>query len=337
MKIRVAGCLLLLMVLAAAGQAQQSTPLRLVQTITLPVTGKFDHMTVDVKNDRAFVAASGHSSVEVLDLKAGKWMHSIPGPGKPAGMVYVPEMDRVVYSLDSGSLRILNPNTFEIEEEVRLHDDADSLGLDPQTGIVFVDNGGKATGEPFSRISPVDLKSHKNLGDIKVDSSRIEAIVFEAHGPRAFVNNTALNKVVVLDRHQRTIIGNWDITVAKENVPMALNEAEHRLFVGTRKPGMLVVLDTQTGKTVAHLPATGFADDAAYDAVHKRIYMSGGDGFLDVYQEKDPDTYVQLAKIPTREGARTSKWVPEKNRLYVGLPALKTGDVALIQVYEFNE
>ena len=333
MKILVGG-LLLLIPFVARSQDQQSAPLRLVQTITLPVTGLFDHIAVDVKNDRAFVAASGNSSVEVLDLKAGKWIHSIPGRGKPAGFVYSPKLDRVVYSTDSGSLRILNPNTLEIEDDLSLAVGADSLGLDSQTEIVFVDNGGRVLKESISRISPVDLKTHKNLGDIMIEGNKLEAIAFEADGPRMFVNDTPLNKVIVLDRHERKVIDSWDIAVAKENVSMALDEPEHRLIVGTRQPGMLVVLDTLTGKTVAHLPATGFVDDAAYDAARKRIYLSGGDGFVDVYQEKDPDTYFQLTKIPTRAGARTSKWVPEQNRLYVELPALRTGDTALIQVYE---
>ena len=121
MKTRASISLITLMMAIAVGHAHQPEPLRLVQTITLPVTGKFDHMAVDVKNDRAFVAASGHSSLEVLDLKAGKWIHSIPGPGKPAGVWYCPTVDRVVYSLDSGSLRILTPNTLAIEHEVKGH------------------------------------------------------------------------------------------------------------------------------------------------------------------------------------------------------------------------
>jgi DNA-binding beta-propeller fold protein YncE len=331
---RIVSSVFLAVAAVTASHAQQSAPLRLVQTITLPVTGKFDHMAVDPKNDRAFVAASGHSTVEVLDLKTGKWIKSIPGKGKPAGFVYSAAMDRVIYSTDAGSLRILNPNTFEIEEDMSLAVGADSMGLDTQTQIVYVDNGGRVSKEDFTRVSPVDLKTHKNLGDIKVEGGKLEAITFEVHGHRGFINDTASNKVVVFDREKRTLIDSWDITVAKENVPMVLNESEHRLIVGARQPGTLVVLDTQTGKTVAHVPATGFADDLSYDVTRKRVYMSGGDGFLDVYQEKDPDTYVQIAKIPTREGARTSKWVPEQNRLYVELPALKPGDAAEVQVYE---
>ena len=336
MKSRIGSYLLLLVIVAAAGQAQEPAPLRLVQTITLPVTGKFDHMAVDVKNDRAFLAASGNSTLEVIDLKNGKRIHSIPGKGKPAGVWYCASVDRVVYSLDSGSLRIVNPNTLEVEDEVTLAADADTLGWDVQNGIVFVDAGGKETGESFSRLSPVLLKTHKNLGDIKIDSTSIEHMAFEDHGPRMFLSDKANGKVVVIDRRQRKVIDTWEISVAKQTVSMALNESEHRLYVGARKPGMLVVLDTETGKTVASLPATGFTDDAAYDTVRKRVYLSGGDGALDVYQELDPDHYVQLAKIPTREGARTSRWVPEQNRLYLEVPALKPGDAAEIRIFEAN-
>ena len=336
MKTRIGSFLLLLLVVTAAAQAQQAEPLRLVQTITLPVTGKFDHMAIDVKNNRAFVAASGHSTLEVVDLKTGKTIKSIPGKGKPAGVWYCKEADKIVYSMDSGSLRILNPNTLEIEHEVTLADDADTLGWDAQNGIVFVDAGGKETGEPFSRLSPVLLKTATNLGDIKIDSAAIEHMAFEEHGPRMFLCDKANGKVVVIDRKQRKVIDTWDITAAKQTVSMALNEKEHRLYVGARKPGMLVVLDTQTGKTVANLPATGMTDDATYDAVRKRIYLSGGDGFLDVYQESDPDHYTQIAKIPTRDQARTSKWVPEQNRLYLQVPAIKPGDAAEIRIFEAN-
>ena len=332
MKTGIRGYLLVIAALAAVSQAQE--PLRLVQTITLPVKGKFDHMAVDVQNNRAFVAASGNSTLEVIDLQKAKWIHSIPGKGKPAGVWYCPSADRVVYSLDSGSLRILNPNTLEVESEVTLAEDADTLGWDAENGIVFVDAGGKGTGEPFSRLSPVVLKTRKNLGDIKIDSSSIEHMAFEDHGPRMFLSDKANGRVVVIDRRQRKVMDTWEISVAKQTVSMALNESEHRLYVGARQPGMLVVLDTETGKTVAHLPATGFTDDAAYDAVRKRIYLSGGDGFLDVYQELDPDHYVQAAKIPTREGARTSRWVPEQNRLYLEVPALKPRDAAEIRVFE---
>ena len=326
---------LLCMSVPLSGHAQQAAPMVLEQTITLPVTGKFDHMAVDWKNNRAFVAASQHGTIEVLDLTTGKPLKSIPNKGKPAGVIYSPELDKVVYSTDAGWVRFLNPNSLEIEADLQTVEDADSMGLDSQAQVAFVDAGGKDLGTPYSVFLPVDIKTHKSLGDVKIDGNRLEAVCIETNGHRGFVNDTALNKVVVFDRETRKETGSWDISaVAKENVPMVLDETDHRMFVGTRKPGMLLVLDTDSGKIVAHLPATGFADDLSYDAKRKRIYMSGGDGFLDIYQQKSPDSYVQIGKIPTRAQARTSRWVPELDRLYLEVPAINPGDPAEIRVFK---
>jgi DNA-binding beta-propeller fold protein YncE len=121
---------------------------------------------------------------------------------------------------------------------------------------------------------------------------------------------------------------------AKENVSMAFDEAGHRLFVATRQPGLLIVLNSDTGKTVASLPAAGGVDDLAYDAARRRIYLSAGDGFVNVYQQKTPDTYEALAQIPTGPGARNSRFVPEQNRLYVAVPAGKDGKPGEVQIYE---
>lgn len=328
------GAALLFIGLPFLGLAQQA-PLRLVQTFTLPgVTGKFDHMTVDWKNKRAFAAASQHGTIEVLDLTTGKTLKSIPNKGKPAGIIYSPQLDKVVYSTDAGWVRFLNPNSLEIEGDLQTAEDADSMGFDQQGQVVFVDTGGKDAGTPYSIFAPIDIKTQKNLGNVKIDGNRLEAVCIETSGPRGFVNDTALNKVVIFDRvtHQET--GSWDISqVARENVPMGLDEADHRMFIGTRKPGMLLVLDTDSGKVVAHLPATGFADDLSYDAKRKRIYMSGGDGFIDIYQQKSPDNYEQIGKIPTRTQARTSHWVPELDRLYLEVPAINPGDPMEVRVF----
>ena len=200
---------------------------------------------------------------------------------------------------------------------------------------MFVDTGGKDAGTSYSIFAPIDIKTHKNLGDVKIEGNRLEAVCIETHGTRGFVNDTALNKVVIFDRVTHKESGSWDISeVAKENVPMVLDEADHRMFIGARKPGTLLVLDTDNGKVVAHLPATGFADDLSYDAKRKRIYMSGGDGFIDIYQQKSPDSYEQIGKIPTRTQARTSRWVPELDRFYLEVPAINPGDPMEIRVFE---
>src|SRR5712692_4464770 len=219
--------------LGAAVQSQSPAPLHLVQKLTMDksVTGKFDHMAVDIQGGRLFLTAAEHHSIEVFDLKSGKWMRSIPGLGKPAGIVYVPDTNRVVFSDGvPGSCNILDAATYKIVGTVKLAEDADSVGFDRDTRILYVVNGGKDVGEKFSRLSVVDTKTQKNLGDIKIDGERVEAMALEKGGPRLFVNVTALNKVAVVDRKTRQLITMWDLTDAKENVSMAFDESGHRLF-----------------------------------------------------------------------------------------------------------
>jgi mono/diheme cytochrome c family protein len=321
---------------AMTAQSQQSAPLRLVQTLTMDkdVTGRFDHMAVDIQGGRLFLTAADHHTIEIFDLKSGKWMRRVTGLGKPAGIVYLSDSNRVLFSDGAGSANILDAASYKVVGSVKLADDADSLGFDRDANILYVVNGGKDVKETFSRISIVDTKNQKSLGDIKIDGERLEAMALETKGPRLFVNVTALNKVAVLDRKTRQVLTTWGLGDAKENVPMAFDEAGHRLFVATRQPGRLIVLNSDTGKEVASLPAAGGADDLAYDAARKRIYLSAGDGFVNVYQQNTPDTYAAMAQIPTGPGARNSRFVPEQNRLYVAVPAGKEGKPAEVQIYE---
>jgi DNA-binding beta-propeller fold protein YncE len=301
------------------------------------ITGRFDHMAVDVQGGRLFLTAADHHSIQIFDLKSGKWMRSVTGLGKPAGIVYVPETNRVLFSDGAGSYNVLDAATYKIVATVKLMDDADSIGFDRDANIMYVINGGRDVKEPFSRLTIVDTKNQKSLGEIKIDGDRVEAMALEKGGPRLFINVTALNKVAVLDRKTRQLITTWDLPDAKENVSMAFDEAGHRLFVATRQPGKLIVLNSDTGKAVASLPAAGGVDDLAYDAARKRIYLSAGDGFVNVYQQKTPDAYEAKAQIPTGPGARNSRFVPEQNRLYVAVPAGKDGKPAEVQIYDVSK
>jgi hypothetical protein len=101
------------------------------------------------------------------------------------------------------------------------------------------------------------------------------------------------------------------------------------LFVVTRKPAQVVVIDSETGATVASVPCVNDADDIYYDAGRKRIYVPGGEGFISVIQQTDADHYHALAKIPTTIGARTGLWFEKRERLYLGVPASSKQGAAL--------
>jgi len=187
MKLTIAG-LIWVSGLGAAIQLQSPAPLHLVQTLTMDkgVTGRFDHMAVDIQGGRLFLTAADHHSIQIFDLKTGKWMRSITGLGKPAGIVYVPETNRVLFSDGAGSCNVLDAAAYKIVGTVKLADDADSLGFDRDANLLYVINGGRDVKEAFSRLSIVDTKNQKSLGDIKIDGDRVEAMALEKGGPRLF-------------------------------------------------------------------------------------------------------------------------------------------------------
>src|SRR5260370_26163347 len=105
----------------------------------------------------------------------------------------------------------------------------------------------------------------------------------------------------------------------KLNVAMAFDEPDHRLFVVTRNPGQLIVLNSDSGKVVTSLPAVGMVDDMSYDVKHKRLYLAG-DGVLEVFEQKDPDHYELLDMVSGAFRAKTGLLVPELNRYYLAAP-----------------
>jgi YVTN family beta-propeller protein len=312
--------LILTVILPIESLAQEAAPIRLVQTIPMPgVQGRMDHLGIDIKGKRLFAAALGdnQNTVEVIDLKAGRRIFSIPGQSKPQGVFYSLNFKKLfVANGKESSCKIYRGDNFKLIESVPLDTNANHVGYDPGTKYLYVAVGDAKSGA----LAIIDTRTNKHIGDIKTEAHPI-GVKIEKSGPRIFVGLAGINTVAVLDRKKREQIATWPITGTQGNVSWALDEDHHRLFVGSRTPAMLTVFDTESGNQLAQLEGVGGIDDLWYDAAHKRIYASGGRGldagFVYVYQQKDPDHYELMSKVPTEPNAQTSIWVPQLNRLYV--------------------
>jgi len=323
--------ILTLLVISAPQQA--AAQLKLVQTITLgsDFAGHFDHFGVDLEHDRLF-ATPANKSVEVFNIKTGEHIRRIDGIGKPCAVFYRKDLNRIyVTDAEDGSLRIVDGDSYQIVKTVRLLPDADSIAYDPTTKYLYIDNGGKDANLSYEMVSIVDTTSGEKIADIKVDGNSLEAIVLESGSPRMYVNNRAKNRVEIIDRETRQLVGSLEITKGKVNVPMALDEKHHRLFVGCRD-GNLVVFDTASGQELQALPITKGTDDLVFDPESQRIYVAS-DGGVDVYEESDPDRYKLLGKVATGQVAKTARLVPELNRYFVAAPKHE-GRHAEILVFE---
>lgn len=308
-------------------------PLRLVQTIPLSVEGRLDHLYADVKGMRLFVAALGNNTVEVVDLRAGKTIRSLSGPQKPQGVWYVPSLKKLfVASGNDGICRVYNGETLELLESIKLDLGPDLVGYNPRTKLLYLGYGGEDAKKEFGNVGIIDARTNKHVGDVRT-TAHPGGILVDDSGSRIYITIPATSEVAVIDARSNQIIKTWKATEAQRTVSLAIDKANGRLFVGARNPARVIVYDTQSFKTVADFSSVGLMDGMFFDAKRRRLYVSGGEGFVDVYQQQDADHYASLARITTRPIARTSLFVPEVDRYYVALPR-KDNEPAEIRVYE---
>jgi DNA-binding beta-propeller fold protein YncE len=308
-----------------AHSQDKKPPLRLVQTISLPnVKGRLDHMDLDVKGQRLFVAGLENGTFEVVDLQAGKWVRSIPGFKKAQGALFVPELNKLfLASGDDGMVRVFRGDTLELLDSIQLELGPNRVVYEPKSKRVYVGYGGKDAGKDYGEIGIIDARQDKRVGDIKVVAHPSE-LLLDRSGTTLFVFSSIANRLHVIDVSKRQIVATWTVTSERPG-DAAFDDSTARLFIGTRTPAEMIVMDAKSGKEVAHLPTPDGMDGVYFDAGRKRVYVSGGRdspaGFVYVYQEKGADRYETIGKISTRGGAGTSFWSPQLDRYYVAAPA----------------
>ena len=298
--------------------AQQTSPLRLIQTIPIPkVAGRIDHFDVDVEGYRLFMSALGNDTLEVFDLRANKLIRTLGGLHEPQGITFVPQSNRIIVCNSSdGTCHVFDSRTFSTLKVVRFSSDADDTRYDARSRQVIVGYGD----ERDAGLGILDASTGNLIGTIKLPAHP-ESFQLEQSGSRIFVNIPEAGEVIdVVNLTDRKVIATWALGGAGANFPMALDEKNHRLFVACRRPAEMLALNTDSGKVMAHVPCAGDADDLWYDAARKRIYVSGGQGIISVIEQENADRYRGMAEIRAAPGARTSQFVPQLNHLYLAVP-----------------
>ena len=302
-------------------------PLTLVGTIDLPrVEGRIDHLAIDAGAQRLFVAALGNNTVEVLDLKSGTHVKSLSGFREPQGIAVAADAKLVAVANGQGEgVQTFDVSDFHSVKTIRLGDDADNVRYEAATKRVFVGFGRGA-------LAAISAADGRVLGEAKL-SGHPESFQLERTGSRIFVNVPTADHIAVVDRSAMKVVATWPVVRAKANFPMALDEANHRLFIGCRAPAKVLVYDATSGKEIGSFGIVGDTDDLFYDAARKRLYVSGGEGYVDVLQQEDSNRFRRVAHMATAAGARTSLFVTDQNRLYLAVPH-RGSQKAEIRMYE---
>jgi DNA-binding beta-propeller fold protein YncE len=301
--------------------------LALIRSIPLPdVRGRIDHFAMDAQNQRLFLAALGNGTVEVVDLTAARRTYTITNFSTPQGLAYVSEANRLfIANGGNGTVQMLDGTSFKTLKTIGQLPDSDNVRYDPKAGLIYVGYGDGA-------LSIIGATNGELIASIPL-AGHPESFQLEQNGNRIFVNVPDANQIAVVDRDKRAVITTWPMTKFHSNFPMALDESNHRLFIGCRHPARLLVLDTATGMEVSSAEISGDTDDVFYDAARKRLYLSCGEGFIDVLDQKTPNAYQLREKIPSRAGARTSFFSPELKQFYLAVPQHGKKE-AEIQVYK---
>jgi len=308
-----------------AGTMQEA--LAFVRAVELPhVEGRIDHLAFDAASQRLYVAALGNNSVEVLDAGAGTHLKSLPGFREPQGIAVIPDIKSVAVANGEGDgVQLIGAEDYRTGSTIRLGDDADNVRYDAAAKRVYVGFGSGA-------LAAIDPAAAKVLAQAKL-AGHPESFQLERGGSRAFVNVPTAQHVAVVDRGSMKVTATWPVTSAGANYPMALDEANHRLFIGCRRPAKVLVFDMTTGKQSASFDTVGDTDDLFYDVARRRVYVTGGEGFIDVVQDQGANGFARVAHIPTAAGARTSLFVADQGRLYLAVPH-RGSQKAEIRVFE---
>lgn len=296
----------------------QNNSLKLISTIPLPnVNGRIDHLTFDSNQQIIFIAALGNNTVEVVDLKNQKVIHSIKNLSEPQGVIFIPDSASggtiFVANGDNGECDIFNANSFQKTSSIKLSGDADNVRYDSTEKKIYVGYGSGG-------IAIIDGTTFKLITEIKLDGHP-ESFQIDKSAKKIYVNVPNEKQIEIIDLEKNIVADKWKMTEATSNFPMSLDETNHRLFVGCRHSPKLLIIDTKTGKTISSFEIDSDVDDVFYNATSKEIYLSCGGGYIDVFKQTDANTYTANGKVSTKSGARTSLFIPELNQLIVASPA----------------
>jgi len=330
MKLIIIQLTLMVVFTACKGQTNFGTDkLKLEKVIEMPgVSGRIDHMAINLKEQKIYVAALGNNSIEVIDLRKGTIEHSIKELDEPQGVAYIPEHNEIAVANGSnGNCVFYNAANYAIITTLHLAGDADNVRYNAATGKIYIGygNGG---------IAVIDAANHKQLADVKLPVHP-ESFQIDQRNSLLFVNLPDANSIAVIDIKDLKVINTWKTNSLKANFPMTLDIANNHVIIGYRHPSVLVTYDNKTGKEINRTDLVSDVDDVFYYEAGKEVYASGGGGAINIFK-KDNGSLKKISNISTRSGARTSLLIPSL-QLFILAERANSGKGAALAVYKIND
>jgi len=322
---------------SAALYSQQST-VHLIHSVDLPgYSGDFDHFAADYDRNRLLLAAEDHGTVEIFNLKTSAHLRTVSGFGNPHSIL-VRHGVGTVFITDSAkqNATIRDAVTLVKKKTVNLTPGSDTAKYDDATNILYVVTGGKDVDMKTANLEAINPDTGAKLSSVTFPDNHVEAMAFVAGDPRLFINLAQTNKIAVVDRKSMQVIATWPVPPAQQNAMVAFDATQHRLYVVCRTPGMVVVMNSDTGAVVDTQPAPLRADEVQYDEGTHRLYVPGGEGYMGIYDTSDPDHLKIVEKVTTAPGAKTALLIPEMRRLFLAVSPGESKAMAKVLTYEVH-
>ncbi|MFY9788608.1 MAG: hypothetical protein WAO14_20760 [Pseudolabrys sp.] len=287
------------------------------------MSGRIDHMAVDMAHHRLFVAELGNDSIGVVDLDAQKVAHRLSGLKEPQGIAYVQSNDSLyVANGGDGSVRVFRGPEYVPASRIDLSADADNIRVDLPEGRLLVGYGSGGIGI-------IDLHTNNKIGSFPL-KAHPEGFQLDAGTHQIFVNLPNNRAIAVLDATSGLQRATWPLAHGG-NFPMTLDAERQRVLVVFRSPPKFAAFSWQTGDVVSEIDTCGDADDLFLDAKRKLVYITCGTGSIDVLKADD-SKYSRVTRIETVAGARTGLFVPDMDRLFLAVRA-RAAEPAAIWIY----
>jgi DNA-binding beta-propeller fold protein YncE len=324
--------------LSSAVVFAQTSSVKLIKTVDLPgYSGDFDHFAVDYDRGRLLLAAEDHGTLEVFDLKTSAHLRTVHGFVNPHSIT-VRKGVPTIFITDSGreGPTIRDASTYVKKQSVAMTPGSDTSKYDAATNVLYIVTGGKDVDMKTANLEAFNPDTGAKLGSITFQDNHVEAMAFVDNDPRIFLNLTQTNKLAVIDRKAMKVIATWSVSPAQQNAMVAFDADQHRLYVVCRAPGMVVVMNSDTGAVVDKQPAPLRADEVQYDQTMHRLYVPGGEGYLQIYDTGDPNHLKTVEKVTTAPGAKTALLLPDLHRLYLAVSPGESKSMAKVLTYEVH-
>lgn len=318
------------------GQTETSSIMRLSQSIELPgIQGGFDHLAYDSAGKRIFVAAEDNGTVEVVDLPKAARIASISGFQNPHSMLLRPGSSTVLVT-DSGpgASAFISSVVLKKIRQLKLALGANCILFDSQHNRVYVTAGGDRVHQASSILQLINPDTGETAKSVTVSALHLQPMALDRATKRLFVNFADQNAVGIFDADSLQLLSTWKIPGCRKNSPIVFDGEHHRLFVVCGDPGVLFVLNSDSGSVKGSIRTPPDPDDMDFDASTNRLFIPGN-GSLNVYEVSHSDRVALIQRVATAKDAKTGLLLPGGRRYALAVPASK-GGTAHIDIFDVH-